>query len=105
MLCPADPDLCIGVNSTPLRTGTEHLRYMAWSCEKQRRNADHGGQSAAEGNFHFRIKPGRRWELFSCCFAGRKVQAHGRCGWNDRHVRADDYFDLGLTSGSDHSVE
>src|SRR5450631_3427291 len=28
----ADPDACIGVNGTTFRTGTAHLRYMAWSC-------------------------------------------------------------------------
>ena len=49
MLCRADPDLCIGVYSTTFRTGTEHLRYMAWSCDKQRRNSDCGSQSAAKG--------------------------------------------------------
>src|ERR1700756_3556000 len=105
MLCRADPDACIGVNSTTFRTGTEHLCYMAWSCKKQRRNSDCGCPSTAERNFHRCIKHGGRRELFSCCFAGRKVQAHDCCGWNDRHLRADYYFELGLSSGSDHSVE
>jgi len=35
----ADLDACIGVNSPTFRRGTERLRYMAWSCEKQRQNS------------------------------------------------------------------
>src|SRR5580692_4105039 len=83
MLCRAHPDACIGVNSTTLRTRTEHLRYMARSCEKQRRNSDCGSPSAAERNFHRCINHGGRGELFSRCFAARKVKAHDCCGWND----------------------
>jgi Carboxypeptidase regulatory-like domain len=30
MLCRADLDACLGANRTAFRTGTEHLRYMAW---------------------------------------------------------------------------
>src|SRR5580692_8058995 len=74
MLCRADPDACIGVDNTTLRTATEHLRSTAWSCEKQRRNSDCGSQSAAARNFHRWINHGGRCELFSRFFAGRNVK-------------------------------
>ncbi len=81
---------------------------MAWSCEKQLRISDCGSQSAAErlkgtsaaesstaadGSFSLAALPAGKYKLTIVA------------GGTTATLRAANYFDLGLTNGSDHNVE